>query len=50
MNCPDCGNQVKNNEQKYCEYCGKELIKIDSSTEQRVDSAFKPSQFKRRCC
>ncbi|MFX0020044.1 MAG: zinc-ribbon domain-containing protein, partial [Candidatus Hermodarchaeota archaeon] len=26
MDCPNCGSKLTNLNQKYCEYCGSELI------------------------
>ncbi|MFX1496909.1 MAG: zinc-ribbon domain-containing protein [Promethearchaeota archaeon] len=50
MNCPDCGSRIRDINQKYCEYCGRELVNIDDSVEQKVNFEVKETQFKRRCC
>ncbi|MFX0007721.1 MAG: zinc-ribbon domain-containing protein [Promethearchaeota archaeon] len=49
MYCTNCGAKINEN-QKYCELCGNELIAIhDIKKEDEIPKA-NPTRSRRRCC
>ncbi|MFX0155933.1 MAG: hypothetical protein ACFE9Q_15530 [Candidatus Hodarchaeota archaeon] len=50
MNCPNCGSQLNNTNQKYCEFCGIELISINDTDKEEVKVKVNSTRVKRRCC
>ncbi|MFX1501916.1 MAG: zinc-ribbon domain-containing protein [Promethearchaeota archaeon] len=50
MNCPNCGTELHYTDQKYCEFCGTELININETGKEEVNVKSNPTHFKRRCC
>ncbi|MFW9875348.1 MAG: zinc-ribbon domain-containing protein [Candidatus Thorarchaeota archaeon] len=50
MNCPNCGNKLRDTDQKYCENCGVELINVNNPTNEEVKSVPRLTRSKRRCC
>lgn len=50
MNCPNCGAILKDNNQRYCEFCGIELMNINNRSKQEMKVKFKSTRSKRRCC
>ena len=52
LNCPSCGAQIPNNDEKYCKFCGFELV-VKEVKEQILPKNIKISQPRRRkkgCC
>ncbi|MFX1419244.1 MAG: hypothetical protein ACFE9N_10025 [Promethearchaeota archaeon] len=50
MICPNCGGKLRDTDQKYCENCGIELIKINNTSKEEVKSEPRLTRSKRRCC
>lgn len=50
MKCPNCGAKLGDTNQKYCEFCGMELININDKRKEEVKVKSSSSRFKRRCC
>ncbi len=50
MNCPNCGGKLSNPNQKYCEFCGNELVNINNTGKKEVEVKFRSNRSKRRCC
>ena len=51
MNCPNCGGKIKDTNQKFCEFCGNELIKSNNpSSPDEIKVKVSPTRSKRRCC
>ncbi|MFX1594237.1 MAG: hypothetical protein ACFFB6_12150 [Promethearchaeota archaeon] len=50
MNCPNCDAKLGNPNQKYCEFCGFELININDVKKEEVKVKDSSTRFKRRCC
>ena len=52
MNCPNCGGKLSNTNQKYCEFCGNELVNINNTGKKKVEVEVKSrsNRSKRRCC
>ena len=49
MYCPNCGAKINNN-QKYCELCGSELIIIHDTSKEDMKAKTNPTRFRRGCC
>lgn len=50
MNCPICGGKLSNPDQKYCEFCGNELMNISNTSKKEVEVKSISNRSKRRCC
>ncbi len=50
MNCPNCGGKLSDINQKYCEFCGNEIVNSNSSTSNKVKANSTSTQSRRRCC
>jgi len=56
VDCPNCGEKISDINQKYCEFCGNELININNKSDDKEiinDKVIvKPtsSRSRRRCC
>ncbi len=50
MNCPNCGSKLNKTDQKYCEYCGNELVFVNNRNSREVKIESKLNRSKRRCC
>ena len=56
MDCPNCGEKISDINQKYCEFCGNELVNNNNTSNDKVISndnvIVKPtsSRSRSRCC
>ncbi|MFX0060500.1 MAG: zinc-ribbon domain-containing protein [Candidatus Heimdallarchaeota archaeon] len=50
MNCPNCGAELGNANQRYCEFCGTELKNIINESKEEVKVNNSSTRSKRRCC
>jgi len=50
MDCPNCGAKISNINQKYCEFCGNELININDTNKEELKAKPRSTGFRRRCC
>jgi len=50
VDCPNCGENISDINQEYCEFCGNELVNNNNTSNDKVIVKPTSSRSRSRCC